>query len=49
VIHLIAGLFSWLKVISKVLKSLNKKTKPPAKRQKCHKMSGLKGKTSIYA
>jgi len=32
-----------------IIKSLNKKTKPPANRQKCHKMSGLKGKTSIYA
>jgi hypothetical protein len=49
VIHLIAGLASLLKIISKVLKSLNKKIKPRANHQKCHKMSGLKGKTSIYA
>jgi len=49
VIYLIAGLASLLKVISKVLKSLYKKIKPRANRQKCHKMSGLKGQTSIYA
>jgi hypothetical protein len=35
-----AGLSLLLKVIQKVLKSLNKKTEPPANRQKCHKMAG---------